>query len=688
MPSIDLDALLKPIPGDNPSGADLRYHKLTEEMKEARRREEDLDLGVWKREVKVADYPKVIKLAKEALTKHSKDLQIAAWLTEALTAVDGFPGLLDGLKLLHGLLDNYWDTLYPLMEEPEDAEFRAAHLNLVGTQFTLLLKDTPITQAGFTFGHYEESKKIPTEAESKNVSEKASARQEAIDEGKVTPEEFETALQETPADFLAGLKTELEGVLEYLATFNDYCNDKFGEFAPNFIPLRQTLEEIQKAAHVMHMKRSGGESAVAPKPQRGARPTVTPTSTPAAPPPPAPAAPEYDDDGEMLPVGGVDEDSGEMVPAAGAEDDSGEMLPVGGFDEETGEMAPAGGDEDEDSGEMMPAAVEEDEDEDTGEMMPADEEEEEDEDELMPAPAATGAYKPGKIRTREDAIAQIAAAAHFLRADNPASTVSYLVLRALRWAELRDDGAEPDPLTLAPPVTSQRVDLKRLSLEGTQEELLEACERAIGEACGRAWLDPQRLAIQSLEQLGHLKAARSLRQELSLFLSDYPELPEATLADDTPCANRETRQWLKNERIPGEGVRVLPPAPPDETPDAHVLALAAAKSGRVEEAIRIMSREASQETSGRGRFLRKVQLAEICMTTGHEPVAYPILEDLASEIEKRSLDGWESSDTITQPLALLFRCLDKMGGDDERRAALYSRICRLDPVRGLSLRRK
>lgn len=684
MPSIDLDVLLKPIPGDNPSGTDLRYHKLTEDMKEARRREEDLDLGVWKREVKVADYPKVIKLGKEALTKHSKDLQIAAWLTEALTATEGFTGLLDGLKLLQGLLENFWDTLYPVMEEPEDAEFRAAHLNLVGTQFTLLLKDSPITQAGFTYAHYEESKKVPSEVDSKNVSEKAAARQEAIDEGKVTPEEFEAAVQETPADFLAGLKSELEGVLDYLSTFNDYCNDKFGEFAPNFIPLRQTLEEIQKAAHVLHMRRSGAETGGAAKPQRGARPTVTTSAAPAPPPP----APEYDDEGEMLPVGG-DDDTGEMMPAAGADEDTGEMMPAGGFEEDTGELMPVGGEEEEDSGEMLPVGGEEEE-EDTGEMMPAGEEEEEEEEEgeMMPAASSAGAYKPGKIRTRDDAIAQITAAAHFLRADNPASTVAYLVLRAMRWAELRDDGAEPDPLTLAPPVTAQRVDLKRLSLEGTQEDLLEACERAIGDACGRAWLDPQRLAIQALEQLGYLKVSRSLRQELSLFLSDYPDLPEATLADDTPCANRDTRQWLKNERIPGEGVRALPPPPPDEIPDAHDLALAAAKAGRVEEAIRIMSREASQETSGRGRFLRKVQLAEICMTTGHEPVAYPILEDLAGEIEQRSLDGWESSDTITQPLALLYRCLDKMGGDEERRSALYARICRLDPVRGLTLRRK
>ena len=677
MPSIDLDALLKPIPGDNPAGADLRYHKLTEEIKEARRKEEDLELGVWKREVKTADYDKVVKLSREALGKHSKDLQIASWMTEALTALDGVPGLLQGLQLLRGLLETYWDTLYPLIEEPGDEEFRAAHLNLVGTQFTLMLLDTPITQAGFTVAHYEQSKKVPSEAEAKNAGDKAAVRQEAIDEGRVTPEEFEGALRETPAEFFAGLKSELEGTMEFLGSFNDYCNEKFGEFAPNFIPLRQTLEEIHRTAHVFFVKRSETEQPAA-RPQRGARPTATPTPAAVPTPPPPPA--EYDDDGEMLPVGGAD-DEGEMLPAAGAtEEDSGMVIPAA-IDEDTGEMLPVGGEdeeeEEEDSGEMMPVGGDEEE----------DEEEEEDDGEMMPA-APAASYKPGKIRNAGDAILQIAAASHFLRADNPASTVSYLVLRALRWAELRNDGAEPDPLTLAPPVTAQRVELKRLSLEGTPEELLEACERAIGEPCGRSWLDPQRLAIQALEQLGHLKAARALRQELSLLLADYSDLPESTLADDTPCANRDTRQWLKDEHIPGDGARTLPPPPPEQAPDAHQLALAAARSGRVEDAIRIMSREASQETSGRGRFLRKVQLAEICMATGHEPVAYPILEDLAAEIEQRSLDGWESSDTITQPLALLYRCLDKMGGDDGRKAGLYARICRLDPVRGLSLRKK
>jgi type VI secretion system protein ImpA len=100
MPSIDLDVLLAPIAGDNPSGADLRYHKLTEDIKEARRREEDLDLGVWKREVKTADFDKVVAFEASQAQPGSANRGMAH---RALTAVEGFRGLLDGLKLLNGL---------------------------------------------------------------------------------------------------------------------------------------------------------------------------------------------------------------------------------------------------------------------------------------------------------------------------------------------------------------------------------------------------------------------------------------------------------------------------------------------------------------------------------------------------------------------------------------------------------
>src|SRR5215467_15835667 len=96
------DDLLKPIAGPNPGGVDLRYDPIYDKIKEARREDDDAPQGEWTTTRKVAEWPLVIKLAKDALTTKSKDLQIAAWLTEALIRREGFAGLNSALDLLTG----------------------------------------------------------------------------------------------------------------------------------------------------------------------------------------------------------------------------------------------------------------------------------------------------------------------------------------------------------------------------------------------------------------------------------------------------------------------------------------------------------------------------------------------------------------------------------------------------------
>jgi len=107
------DDLLNPIPGENPSGESLRYAPVFDKIKEARRADDDAPQGDWQFERKTADYPLVIKLAGEALATKSKDLQVAAWLTEAILRKEGFRGLRAGLELIKGLVENFWDTLLP-----------------------------------------------------------------------------------------------------------------------------------------------------------------------------------------------------------------------------------------------------------------------------------------------------------------------------------------------------------------------------------------------------------------------------------------------------------------------------------------------------------------------------------------------------------------------------------------------
>src|SRR5689334_18714196 len=107
-----IEALLAPIPGDNPAGENMQYTGLYDEIREARRSEENLEQGEWKRETKSSDWHLVESLSSDSLATKTKDLQICVWLAEALVKLHGFTGFIDSLKLTRGLLENYWEKLY------------------------------------------------------------------------------------------------------------------------------------------------------------------------------------------------------------------------------------------------------------------------------------------------------------------------------------------------------------------------------------------------------------------------------------------------------------------------------------------------------------------------------------------------------------------------------------------------
>ena len=150
------EGLLNPIAGDSPSGQDLHYDSVYDKISEARRAEEELQLSeeasksdVWTRAIKKADYLQVIKLSTEALSKRTKDLQIAAWLTEAMLAQEKITGLTQGLELVRGLMERFWDTLYPGIEDG-DLEMRAAPINWIATRLDIPIRRVPLTAASLT----------------------------------------------------------------------------------------------------------------------------------------------------------------------------------------------------------------------------------------------------------------------------------------------------------------------------------------------------------------------------------------------------------------------------------------------------------------------------------------------------------------------------------------------------------
>ena len=198
MPS--LPELLQPISGPNPSGEDTRYRGVYDGIREARREEPDLPQGAWRRERKTADWSAVTRLCTDALTHRTKDLQVAAWLTEALVHQHGFPGLTSGLLLLRGLLDRFWPTLYPRSDEDE-LELRAAPLQWIGSR------------PDFASGSFHKG-----------------------------------GGDDEPARFAARLK-EVEASLAALSELEAICGVRFEGTSPSFDRLRNALEAIRAALH-------------------------------------------------------------------------------------------------------------------------------------------------------------------------------------------------------------------------------------------------------------------------------------------------------------------------------------------------------------------------------------------------------------------------------------------------------
>ncbi len=595
-----LDALLQPIPGDDPGGPNLRYDPVYGEIKKAREEDPVLPQGEWKRERKVADWGELVSLSTEVLAERSKDLQLAAWLTEGWLRTEGFTGLNRGLRLLIRLQEEFWDELHPRIEEEDDLEFRAVPLEWIGQYLEPSINSVPLNRDGHTLQEYAEAKRIGTEEEAEKNSAKQAARAEAVSARKPLLEDFEESFEKTPKSFYKELVAGIEGSRETLKELDALGDERYGPVAPSYLSLRETLEGTARVAGRLLSEKLESD----------------------------PDPPEEEATGESA-------DPGEAGPSDAG---SGGTEPVSG----------------------------------TG------------------APAGTMGSAPQRIDSTDAATSAIGTAAAFLRAEDPTNPSPYLLLRGLRWGELRTAG-EIDPRALEAPPTHIRTRLKGLLLDREWAKLLEAAEEVMATPYGRGWLDLQRYVVSALEGLGsdYDPVIDAVGQAIRALLEVRPELPDLTLMDDSPTANRETLEWL-DEQVLGVSADTEGAAPSRrprrERGDPTQRARDRIRAGDPHRAVELLMQAASREDSARERFLRRSEATHIMVSEGMEGVALPILQEMMDLIERHSLEEWESGDTVAQPMSLLYTSMARTGGDPGLQEELYLRICRLDPMQGMKLK--
>jgi type VI secretion system protein ImpA len=269
--SFDLEPLLAPAEGEARAGVDLRqsdspqslYYKLRDARMEARTLERELERGNPDPDLSVARWQQrwrdVRKLATEALGQ-AKDLEVAAWLTEALLRDGDLSGFTAGVNLMKGLVEGFWDELYPLPDDEGITTRVAPIAGLNGDSGTGTLIQplqrlslfTRLDGAPFELWQYEQSERIvqaPDEA----------ARQQRIAAGAIPFEAVKKEAEAAGGAHFAKLREAAVAAGDAWRRLGDALDARAGPDSPPTSAVRDLLDKIAEIA-----KRFAGGEAPAP----------------------------------------------------------------------------------------------------------------------------------------------------------------------------------------------------------------------------------------------------------------------------------------------------------------------------------------------------------------------------------------------------------------------------------------
>jgi type VI secretion system protein ImpA len=263
--TLDVDSLLRPVTVEQPAGSDLRYEGTYDAIREARRADDPtLPQGVWVTDLKRANWREVTRLCADALTTKSKDLQIAAWMVEALVQEKGLPGLREGLHLVRSLCEAFWDDMHPAIGAEGDQDARIAPLVWLNERVPQLLRLLPVAlpdtgdDRPFSWEDWENTNRLEILARRDR-----SAREKAEAEGKPSRAKFLTAVTLTPVGFYSDLVAGTRQCLTALADIAALVEEKCGAEGPSFATLRNLLDDIHTWAADNFREKGGVEEPLA-----------------------------------------------------------------------------------------------------------------------------------------------------------------------------------------------------------------------------------------------------------------------------------------------------------------------------------------------------------------------------------------------------------------------------------------
>jgi type VI secretion system protein ImpA len=261
---VPLEKLIAPV-GDNDVGESVRHNGVYFNIKNARRSDDPtLPVGVWSHDLKTADWFEVQKLALEALSNKSKDMQLGVWLFESSIHLNGFEGIAPAAVLLKELCDKYWESMHPQMLDG-DLEYRTNPINWINKKLTpqlrlLKITDTQLDGDEFCWDDWENALRY-AQLKLKN--------QLNVEWDGPTPRAFKLRLSATRPESLIILHHQLNDGLTALGDLQKVLDERCGEGSPSLLDLKSLLSGISDMAG-NELQRRGVRMSPAEDPAEGA----------------------------------------------------------------------------------------------------------------------------------------------------------------------------------------------------------------------------------------------------------------------------------------------------------------------------------------------------------------------------------------------------------------------------------
>jgi len=239
MPISNITSLFEPVSADAPCGADLEYDPAFLELDRLSQSKPEQQMGDAIVPAQEPDWKEVGNRALALLGK-TKDLRIAIRLTRARLYTEGLAGLADGLAVVRGVVEKFWDGFYPRLD-PDDDNDPTFRVNVLmglcdGATFIDRLRLIPVV-ASRSFGRF-------------------SLRDLAIASGELPPltgvdppksSAIDGAFTECPLPELQATAGAVRSSLECLAAIEAFVGEKVGAAnGPNFAKLNEVLRAADK----------------------------------------------------------------------------------------------------------------------------------------------------------------------------------------------------------------------------------------------------------------------------------------------------------------------------------------------------------------------------------------------------------------------------------------------------------